>query len=52
MVDEIITSLSRIGWLIVASRTSHLSLACGADIRDIAWQIESRYVLRVASQGW
>jgi TolB-like protein len=46
MVDEIITSLSRIGWLIVASRTSTFVFkGHSADIRDIARKLNVRYVL-------
>jgi TolB-like protein/Flp pilus assembly protein TadD len=46
MVDEIITSLSRIGWLIVASRTSTFVFkGHSADIRDIARKLNARYVL-------
>ena len=46
MVDEIITSLSRIGWLIVASRTSTFVFKSqSADIRDIARKLNARYVL-------
>ncbi len=46
MVDEIITSLSRIGWLTVASRTSTFVFKDhSADIRDIARKLNVRYVL-------
>jgi TolB-like protein len=46
MVDEIITSLSRIGWLIVASRTSTFVFkGQSADVRDIARKLNVRYVL-------
>jgi adenylate cyclase len=46
MVDEIITSLSRIGWLIVASRTSTFVFkGHSADVRDIARKLNVRYVL-------
>jgi len=46
MVDEIITSLCRIGWLIVASRTSTFAFkGHSTDIRDIARKLNVRYVL-------
>ncbi len=46
MVDEIITSLSRIKWLIVTSRTSTFAFkGQNADIRDIARKLNVRYVL-------
>jgi TolB-like protein/Tfp pilus assembly protein PilF len=46
MVDEIITSLSRIQWLIVTSRTSTFAFkGQNADIRDIARKLSVRYVL-------
>src|SRR5262245_25273048 len=46
MVDEIITSLSRIHWLIVTSRTSTFAFkGQNADIRDIARKLNVRYVL-------
>jgi TolB-like protein len=46
MVDEIITSLSRIGWLIVASRTSTFVFKRhSADTREIARKLNVRYVL-------
>lgn len=46
MVDEIITSLSRIRWLVVASRTSAFAFkGHSADIRDIARKLNVRYVL-------
>ena len=46
MVDEIITSLSRIQWLIATSRTSTFAFkGQNADIRDIARKLSVRYVL-------
>lgn len=46
MVDEIITSLSRIRWLIVTSRTSTFAFkGKNDDIRDIARKLNVRYVL-------
>jgi TolB-like protein/class 3 adenylate cyclase len=46
MVDEIITSLSRIQWLVVTARTSTFAFkGQNADIRDIARKLNVRYVL-------
>jgi TolB-like protein len=46
MVDEILTSLSRIRWLIVTSRTSTFALkGQNIDVRDIARKLGVRYIL-------
>jgi adenylate cyclase len=46
MVDEIITSLARIEWLVVTARTSTFAFkGHNADIRDIARKLNVRYVL-------
>jgi adenylate cyclase len=46
MVDEILTSLSRIRWLIVTSRTSTFALkGQNVDARDIARKLGVRYIL-------
>ena len=46
MVDEIITGLSRLGWLHVVARTSSFTFKDkNAEIRDIAQRLEVRYVL-------
>ncbi len=46
MVDEIITGLSRLGWLYVVARTSSFTFkGKNAEIRDIAKRLEVRYVL-------
>jgi adenylate cyclase len=46
MVDEIITSLSRIRWLVVTARTSTFAFkGQNADIREIARKLNVRYVL-------
>jgi TolB-like protein/Flp pilus assembly protein TadD len=46
MVDEILTSLSRIRWLIVTSRTSTFALkGQNIDVRDIARKLGVRYLL-------
>jgi adenylate cyclase len=46
MVDEIITSLSRIRWLVVTARTSTFAFkGHNADIREIARKLNVRYIL-------
>jgi adenylate cyclase len=46
MVDEIITSLSRIRWLAVTARTSTFAFkGQNADIREIARKLNVRYIL-------
>jgi adenylate cyclase len=46
MVDEIITSLSRILWLAVTARTSTFAFkGQNADIREIARKLNVRYIL-------
>jgi len=46
MVDEIITSLTRIQWLVVTARTSTFAFkGQNKDIRDIARRLNVRYVL-------
>ena len=46
MVDEIITSLTRVQWLVVAARTSTFAFkGQNIDIRDIARRLNVRYVL-------
>ena len=51
MVDEIIASLSRIKWLVVAARTSTFAFkGQKADIREIARKLQVRYVLEGSVQ--
>ena len=46
MVDEIITSLTRVQWLVVTARTSTFAFkGQSIDIRDIARRLNVRYVL-------
>jgi len=46
MVDEIITSLTRVQWLVVTARTSTFAFkGQNIDIRDIARRLNVRYVL-------